>query len=120
MARITDNAHTRTGSFLGSPSYMSPEQMVGSNVGNQADIYALGVSFYQLLTGSLPFTADNIGNLAHIIANKKHKSVREIRPELPPSATRIINKALQKKPKDRYKTGKEMADAIRRGMPDNT
>ena len=117
IARITDNAHTRTGSFLGSPSYMSPEQMIGANVGSHADIYALGVSFYQLLTGCLPFTADSIGNLAHVIANKKHKPIREIRPELPSSATRIINKALQKKPKDRYNTGKEMADAIRRGMP---
>ena len=119
IARITDSAHTRTGSFLGSPSYMSPEQMLGSKVGSHADIYALGVSFYQLLTGSLPFKADSIGNLAHVIANEKHKPVRDIRPDLPSSATRIINKALQKKPKDRYKTGKEMADAIRRGMPGN-
>jgi len=119
IARITDNAHTRTGSFLGSPSYMSPEQMLGSKVGSHADIYALGVSFYQLLTGELPFKADSIGNLAHLIANKKHKPVRDIRSELPSSATRIINKALQKKPGDRYKTGKEMADAIRRAMPDN-
>ena len=119
IARITDSAHTRTGSFLGSPSYMSPEQMLGSKVGSHADIYALGVSFYQLLTGSLPFKADSIGNLAHVIANKKHKPVRDIRPDLPSSATRIINKALQKNPDDRFKTGKEMANAIRRGMPDS-
>lgn len=117
IARISDNAHTRTGSFMGSPSYMSPEQMLGSKVDGHADIYALGVSFYQLLTGHLPFKADSIGNLAHIIANDKHKAIRDIRSELPSSATRIINKALQKKPKDRYKTAKEMADAIRRGMP---
>ena len=119
IARITDNAHTRTGSFLGSPSYMAPEQMVGSNVDCHADIYALGVTFYQLLSGNLPFKADNIGNLAYVIANEKHKPIRDIRPDLPSSATRIINKALQKKPKDRYKSGKEMADAIRRGMPNN-
>ena len=118
IARITDNQHTRTGSFLGSPSYMSPEQMIGSNVGHQADIYALGVSFYQLLTGSLPFKADNIAGLAHDIANKKPIPIKEIRPDLPASATRIINKALQKKPGDRYNSGKEMADAIRRGMPE--
>lgn len=117
IARITDNQLTRTGSFLGSPSYMSPEQMIGSNVGHQADIYALGVSFYQLLTGSLPFKADNIAGLAHDIANKKPIPIKEIRPDLPASATRIINKALQKKPGDRYNSGKEMANAIRRGMP---
>ena len=119
IARITDNQLTRTGSFLGSPSYMSPEQMIGSNVGHQADIYALGVSFYQLLTGSLPFKADNIAGLAHDIANKKPIPIREIRPDLPASATRIINKALQKKPGDRYNSGKDMADAIRRGMPES-
>ena len=117
IARITDNAHTRTGSFLGSPSYMAPEQMVGSKVDRHADIYALGVTFYQLLTGSLPFKADSIGNLAYVIANEKHKPVRNLRSELPSSATRIINKALQKKAKDRYNTGNEMANAIRRGMP---
>lgn len=118
IARITDTQHTRTGSFLGSPSYMSPEQMIGANVGHQADIYALGVSFYQLLTGSLPFKADNIAGLAHDIANKKPIPIKDVRPDLPSSATRIINKALQKKPNERYKSGKEMAEAIRRGMPE--
>lgn len=117
IARITDNAHTRTGSFLGSPSYMSPEQMLGAKVERHADIYALGVTFYQLLTGALPFKSDSIGNLAYVIANDKHRSVRSLRSELPSSATRITNKALQKKPKDRYTSGKEMADAIRRGIP---
>ena len=118
IARITDSVRTRTGSFMGSPSYMAPEQMTGANVNNHADIYALGVTFYQLLTGCLPFEADSIGNLAYIITNKKHKPVREVRPDLPASASRIVNKALQKKPDDRYNTGKDMADAIKRGMPD--
>jgi len=117
IARITDSVRTRTGSFMGSPSYMAPEQMTGANVDNHADIYALGVSFYQLLTGTLPFEADSIGNLAYVITNEKHKPVREVRPELPASASRIVNKALQKKPGDRYNTGKDMAEAIRRGMP---
>ena len=117
IARITDSVRTRTGSFMGSPSYMAPEQMTGANVDNHADIYALGVSFYQLLTGVLPFKADSIGNLAYVITNEKHKPVREVRPDLPASASRIVNKALQKKPGDRYNTGKDMAEALRRGMP---
>ncbi|MCZ6471385.1 MAG: serine/threonine-protein kinase, partial [Gammaproteobacteria bacterium] len=65
IARITDSVKTRTGAFLGSPSYMSPEQLRGSNVDGRADIYSLGASFYQLLTGQLPFDADNLGNLAY-------------------------------------------------------
>ena len=117
IARITDSVRTRTGSFMGSPSYMAPEQMTGSNVDGRADIYALGASFYQLLCGELPFDADSLGNLAYKITHEKHKPIRDIRPELPASATRIVNKALQKKASDRYASGKEMAEAIRKAMP---
>jgi len=116
IARITDSVKTRTGSFLGSPSYMAPEQITGSKVNGRADIYSLGVSFYQLLTGQLPFNADNLGNLAYKIANEKHKPIKDLRSGLPASATRIINKALQKEPRNRYASGEEMAKAIRREM----
>jgi len=116
IARITDSVKTRTGSFLGSPSYMAPEQITGAKVNGRADIYSLGVSFYQLLTGQLPFNADNLGNLAYKIANEKHKPVKDLRSGLPASATRIINKALQKEPRNRYATGAEMAKAIKREM----
>jgi len=117
IARITDSVKTRTGSFMGSPSYMAPEQMTGTHVDGRADLYALGVSFYQLLCGRLPFDADSLGNLAYKITNEKHTPIRDIRSDLPASATRIINKALQKKPEKRYATGKEMSAAIKRGMP---
>lgn len=117
IARITDSVKTRTGSFMGSPSYMAPEQMTGSRVDGQADLYSLGSSMYQLLTGTLPFDADSLGNLAYKITNEKHKPIRDIRPELPASATRITNKALQKKTEKRYANGADMADAISRGMP---
>jgi serine/threonine-protein kinase len=117
IARITDSVRTRTGSFMGSPSYMSPEQMTGAHVDGSSDIYALGVSFYQLLTGALPFQADNLGNLAYKITHEKHKPVRDLRPDLPSSATRIVNKCLQKKPENRYRDGHEMATAVKRGMP---
>ena len=114
IARITDSVKTRTGSFLGSPSYMAPEQMTGANVDGRADLYALGVTFYQLLTGDLPFTADSLANLAYKITNEKFKPVRDVRPDLPASATRIINKALQKKPGNRYASGADMAKALKR------
>ncbi len=118
IARITDSVKTRTGSFMGSPSYMAPEQMSGSRVDGRADLYALGVSFYQLLTGKLPFEADSLGNLAFKITNEKHRPVRDLRPDLPGSATRIVNKALQKDPEKRYQTGQEMAVALSRGLED--
>ena len=114
IARITDSVKTKTGSFLGSPYYMAPEQMTGAHVDGRADIYALGVSFYQLLAGRLPFDADSLGNLAYKIANEKHKPIREVRADLPASATRIINKALQKEPEKRYANGAEMVSALKR------
>ena len=117
IARITDSVKTRTGSFMGSPSYMAPEQMTGSRVDGRADLYSLGVSMYQLLTGHLPFDADSLGNLAYKITNEKHKSIRDVRPDLPASATRIINKALQKKVDKRFTNGADMASALGRGMP---
>jgi len=117
IARITDSVKTRTGSFMGSPSYMAPEQMTGSSVDGQADLYSLGVSMYQLLTGQLPFDADSLGNLAYKITNEKHKPVRDVRPDLPASATRIINKALQKKREKRFTSGADMAAALKKGMP---
>jgi len=117
IARITDSVKTRTGSFMGSPSYMAPEQMTGSSVDGQADLYSLGVSMYQLLTGVLPFDADSLGNLAYKITNEKHKAIRDVRPDLPASATRIINKALQKNKQKRFLNGAEMAAAIKKAMP---
>ena len=120
IARITDSVKTKTGSFLGSPSYMAPEQILGAHVDGRADLYSLGVSLYQLLTGRLPFSADSLGNLAHKIANEKHKPVREIRTELPASATRIINKALQKDPDKRYASGAAMMNALKKETHEDT
>jgi eukaryotic-like serine/threonine-protein kinase len=114
IARITDSVKTRTGSFLGSPSYMAPEQMTGAHVDGRADIYSLGVSFYQLLTGTLPFKADSLANLAYKITNEKFTPVRELRSDLPASATRIINKAMHKQPEKRYATGADMVRALKR------
>jgi len=72
-----------------------------------------------LLCGELPFQADSLGNLAYKITREKHKPIRDVRTDLPSSATRIINRALQKKPDNRFASGKEMAEAVRRGMPDS-
>jgi serine/threonine-protein kinase len=116
IARIVDDSRTRTGDILGSPIYMSPEQLKGAKVSGASDLYSLGVSFYQLLTGELPFKSDSLANLAYQIVNKKHKSVRDHRKELPASAARIINKAMQKDPAKRFADGAAMAEAIRKSL----
>jgi len=112
IARVTDTTTTRTGTVLGSPSYMAPEQLTDGKVDGRADIFSLGVTLYQLLTGELPFKGDTLPSLAYQITNKKHCSIRELRPELPAKIVRIINKALQKNPEKRYATAQEMADAL--------
>ncbi|MCL6415537.1 serine/threonine protein kinase [Aestuariirhabdus sp. Z084] len=116
IARISDDSQTKTGSILGSPLYMSPEQLKGSKVTGTADIYSLGVTFYQLLTGELPFHGDSLANLTYQIINGKYKSVRTHRSELPASATRIVNKALQKDASKRYQDASEMAEALRKSI----
>ncbi|MEX1032893.1 MAG: serine/threonine-protein kinase [Cellvibrionaceae bacterium] len=114
VARIVDSAKTSTGDLLGSPLYMSPEQLQGGRVGRETDVYSLGVTLYQLLTGALPFTGDNLANLTYNIINERQRSIRELRPDLPAGVTRMINKALQKDPDKRYTSAGAMAEALRK------
>lgn len=116
IARITDDSSTKTGDILGSPLYMSPEQLKGQKVTGASDIYSLGVTFYQLLTGEAPYAGDSIANLAYQVINKKYKSVRDLRPDLPSSAPRIINKAMAKEPDKRFENAAAMAEAIRKAL----
>lgn len=113
VARIVDNAKTNTGDILGSPLYMSPEQLQGNKVDFRTDIYSLGVTLYQLLTGVLPFDGDNLANLTYKIINEKHKGVREHKPALPGAITRIINRAMHKDPRKRYASASDLARALR-------
>ena len=114
VASMIDDTRTKTGTVLGSPSYMSPEQVKGSRIDGRSDLYSLGVTLYQLLTGRLPFTGDSIANLMHRIINDKHKGIGTIRKGLPGCASRIVNKALQKDAGKRYQSGKEMKEALLR------
>jgi CHASE2 domain-containing sensor protein len=114
IACLTDNSKTRSGTVLGSPSYMSPEQLQGVKVDGRSDIYSLGVTLYQLFTGELPFQADSMAALAYKIIHEKPQSIRKLRSELPACLTRIINKAMDKDPKNRYQDGNSLAEALRR------
>jgi serine/threonine-protein kinase len=114
VACMTDVSKTRTGTILGSPSYMSPEQVAGQRVDGRADIFSLGVTMYQLLTGQLPFDADSLASLMYKIANTAHPKPSRFRRGLPSCTTRIINKCLQKNPADRYADASDLANALRR------
>jgi len=114
IACLTDNSRTRTGTVLGSPFYMSPEQIAGKKVDGRSDLFSLGFTLYQLFTGSLPFEGDSLTSLMYQITNEKPKAIRKLRSELPTCVTRLINKALEKDPDKRYADGQAMAEAIRR------
>ena len=113
IARITDSSRTKTGMVLGTPSYMSPEQLAGRKVDGRSDLFSLGVMLYQLCTGQLPFKADSMASLMYKIANDPHSSALDLRPDLPPCLTSIIDKALAKAANERYSRGAEMARNLR-------
>lgn len=114
IACLTDNSKTRTGTVLGSPFYMSPEQIAGKKVDGRSDLFSLGVTLYQMFTGRLPFEGDSLTSLMYQITNEKPKGIRKLRSELPTCLTRVINKALEKNPEKRFDNGQAMADAIKR------
>ncbi len=116
VACLTDSSKTKTGTVLGSPYYMSPEQLAGSKVDGRSDLFSLGVTLYQLLSGELPFLGDSMANLMYKITNEKHTDIRVLRPDLPPCITNLINKALNKDIEKRFQSGKQMEASIRRCM----
>ncbi len=114
VACITDAVKTKSGMILGTPAFMSPEQLAGERVDGRTDIYSLGVTLYQLLTGELPFQADSISSLMYKIANEPPERVTARRAELPACVGEVIVKALEKDPEARFQRGGIMASVLRR------
>jgi CHASE2 domain-containing sensor protein/tRNA A-37 threonylcarbamoyl transferase component Bud32 len=114
VAFMTDSSKTKTGTILGSPSYMSPEQLAGMKVDGRSDLFSLGVTLYQMLTGELPFIGESLASLMYKIANEKHPDVRLFRPDLPSCVSRIINKALAKEMENRFQSGERFMNAMER------
>jgi eukaryotic-like serine/threonine-protein kinase len=113
IARITDSSKTKTGMVLGTPSYMSPEQLVGKHIDGRSDLFSLGVMLFQLLSGHLPFKGDSMASLMFGIANEPHPEIIELRKGLAPEISGIIDRVLEKTPQNRYQTGEELAKDLR-------
>jgi len=113
IARITDSSKTKTGMVLGTPSYMSPEQLAGKKIDGRSDLFSLGVSLYQMACGKLPFDGDSMAQLMFRIANEAHPDIRTVDPKLPDCLVAIIDKALVKDVGRRYQTGAAMAADLR-------
>jgi eukaryotic-like serine/threonine-protein kinase len=113
IARITDSSRTRTGMVLGTPSFMSPEQMAGRRVDGRSDLYSLGVMLFQLLTGRLPHAAESMAKLLYQIANDPAPDIRTVRPDLPEALANVVALALEKRPEVRYADGRQLAADLR-------
>ncbi len=116
IARITDSSKTRTGLVLGTPSFMSPEQLAGKKVDGRSDLYSLGVTLFQMLTGSLPLRGASMPELMHKIASVPAPDVRTLRPELSAEVAEVVALSMMKRPEARYQTGRQFAAEIRRAL----
>lgn len=107
---------TQTGIVLGTPEFMSPEQIRGRPLDGRSDIYALGVLAFELFTGALPFSGKNAQETMVARLRGLPRQIREIRPELPSRLEAVINRALALVPDDRYQSMDEFAHALE-GVP---
>ncbi len=116
IARITDSSKTKTGLVLGTPSFMSPEQIAGKRVDGRSDLYSLGVMLFQMLTGVLPFRGDSMAELMYKIANEDAPNILLVRGQLPQQLAEIVALSLSKRPEVRYQDGEQMAIDLRAVM----
>jgi CHASE2 domain-containing sensor protein len=113
IARITDSSKTKTGMVLGTPSFMSPEQIAGKKIDGRSDLYSLGVMLFQMLAGVLPFRGESMAELMYKIANEPAPDIRIIRPELSPQLADIVARALGKSSETRYQDGDQFGADLR-------
>jgi eukaryotic-like serine/threonine-protein kinase len=111
-----DSEITKTGSVLGTAAYLSPEQARGERAGPPADLYALGVVSYQLLTGRLPYEAASLTDLARLQEASPPRSPSEVNADVPPALGEAVMRALHPLPEGRYEGALEMADALSEGL----
>jgi serine/threonine-protein kinase len=101
---------TRTGTYLGTPEYMSPEQALGKPVDGASDTYSLGIVFYKVLCGKVPFSRSTPLGVTYAHVNEPPPPLRKVRAEISPAIEAVITKALAKQPADRYRTATLLAD----------
>ena len=117
IARAADlSTMTRTGMVMGTPHYMSPEQADG-RADIRSDIYSMGIVFYQMLTGDLPFSAETPWEIIRLHREAKPTSIRKVMPNLPRGLDTVVERCLEKDPNRRYQTPDLMAQALQQVMP---
>lgn len=112
IAIVKDAQVSRIQGIAGSPSYMSPEQIKSEEITHRADLYTLGSTLYELLTGTRPFKANNLAKLLHQIVYATAPPIHTLRPDVPEELEAIVSKAMQKLPEHRFRNGSEFAAAL--------
>ncbi len=113
IAKMATSMKTQTNLVMGTPTYMSPEQIAGRKVDGRSDLFSLGVVMFELLTGQPPFWADNVSALLFAIAHTPHPSLQAVRPDLPPTLKNVLDRALHKDAVHRYRRAGEFATELR-------
>ncbi len=108
IARLPDSMLTQKNDLLGSPGYMAPESFESSSVDCRADIFSLGITAYEFLSGKHPFIAENCVKTCHLIRNSKHAGINEIDPGFPDGFQMILDKMLSKSPDARYQSADDL------------
>ncbi|HQI81013.1 MAG TPA: serine/threonine-protein kinase [Deltaproteobacteria bacterium] len=104
---------TQAGEILGTPNYMSPEQVMGKKVDGRSDLYSLGVILYELATGSRPFKGENLAAIFHAITSETPARPEALNPQVPKGLSGVILRCLEKNPEERFRTGRELSEALR-------
>ncbi len=112
IAKLPTSTLTQAGSILGTPSYMSPEQINGLELDGRSDLFSLGSVFYELLTGTKPFHGETFSALSNQITQGTPQPVCQLNPDLPPYCDEILFQTLAKEPQNRFQNGKELAEAL--------
>jgi serine/threonine-protein kinase len=113
IAKAVSSSQTKSGVVLGTPNYMSPEQINGLDIDGRSDIFSLGVVFFELLTGQLPFRSKTLTNLLYMISQAKHPSPREINPKVPKPCEQIIDRSLAKEPDERFQRADDLVRYVK-------
>ncbi|MCJ7453647.1 MAG: serine/threonine-protein kinase [Steroidobacteraceae bacterium] len=114
IALVSDSDVSRLEGVAGSPAYMSPEQVQGHDLDPRSDLYSLGAVMYEMLCGHRPFRAGALGKLLRQVVQSTPEPLREVRPEIPQELEAIVNRALEKEPGSRYRSGAEFAADLTR------
>jgi serine/threonine protein kinase len=112
IARIASSKFTHTGTVMGTPSYMSPEQVRGAVVDGRSDMFSLAVVLYEMLTGQKPFSGDSITTVIFKIVSENPIPPKEINPSIGAKVNAVVMKALAKEPADRFQSCREFAEAL--------